>query len=203
MWGSPSSARCRASVCTSVRTTTAKGWEVHGWRGGGRRKRSCHPSLPREFPLRPTRGEKTLTVALSAAIGNTVASFSRVPYEVVKQKLQTGQHKSTSSAVTTMVKEGGLGAFFPRGGVGVQMARDIPYAVVTLLCYEYFQENWVAPRKRMLAGLGETGTPEEKKGREGGSTGVGRAASSSSLDMIAGALAGGIGSFVTNPQLCV
>ena len=30
---------------------------------------------------------KTANIALAAAIGNTVASFSRVPYEVVKQKV--------------------------------------------------------------------------------------------------------------------
>ena len=53
--------------------------------------------------------------------------------------------------------------------------RDIPYAIFTLLSYEYIKENWVLkksihdPNNRWLR------------------------------DMIAGATAGGIGSYLTNP----
>ncbi|KAL9184077.1 hypothetical protein ACHAXT_002163 [Thalassiosira profunda] len=118
---------------------------------------------------------RTLTIACSAAIGNTVASFSRVPYEVVKQALQTGQYPSTLQAMTSMWKEGGMRSFFPMGGVSIQMVRDIPYAIFTLLSYECIKENWVMnrsaenPSKRWL------------------------------YDMIAGATAGGIGSYLTNP----
>jgi len=59
--------------------------------------------------------------------GNTIASFSRVPYEVVKQCLQTGQYSSTKEALVTMWKAGGLRSFFPLGGVSIQM-------VSTMLC---------------------------------------------------------------------
>lgn len=65
----------------------------------------------------------TLTVASAAAIGNTVASFSRVPYEVVKQKLQTGEYSSTFIAMKNMFQNGGLRAFFPVGGISIQMIR--------------------------------------------------------------------------------
>lgn len=42
---------------------------------------------------------QTFYIALSAAIGNTIASASRVPYEVVKQKLQTGVYASMGDAM--------------------------------------------------------------------------------------------------------
>jgi len=119
---------------------------------------------------------QTLTIMTSAAIGNTVASFSRVPYEVVKQSLQTGQYSSTIQAISTMWKDGGMRSFFPLGGISVQMVRDIPYAIFTLLSYEFIKENWVLkrskddPSKRWL------------------------------FDMVAGATAGGIGSYLTNPM---
>ncbi|KAL7520234.1 hypothetical protein ACHAWX_004967 [Stephanocyclus meneghinianus] len=118
---------------------------------------------------------QTFSIALSAAIGNTVASFSRVPYEVVKQSLQTGQYSSTLEALSKMWTMGGMRSFFPLGSITIQMVRDIPYAIFTLLSYEYIKENWVLkmsvedPNNRWLR------------------------------DMIAGATAGGIGSYLTNP----
>lgn len=69
---------------------------------------------------------RTIGIAASAAIGNTFASFSRVPYEVVKQQLQTGQYPNTRKALTAMFRSKGMRAFFPMGGVSIQMVRDIP-----------------------------------------------------------------------------
>ena len=119
---------------------------------------------------------QTLTIMTSAAIGNTVASFSRVPYEVVKQSLQTGQYSSTLQAMSSMWREGGMRSFFPLGGVSIQMVRDIPYAIFTLLSYEFIKENWVLKR-----------TQEDPSKRW-------------FYDMVAGATAGGIGSYLTNPM---
>jgi len=107
--------------------------------------------------------------------GNTVASFSRVPYEVVKQSLQTGQYSSTFKAMSTMWKEGGMRSFFPLGGVSIQMVRDIPYAIFTLVTYEYIKDNWVLKKS--------VDDPNNRWAR----------------DMIAGAAAGGVGSYLTSP----
>ena len=74
----------------------------------------------------PEHVMNSIGVAVSAAIGNTIASFSRVPYEVVKQQLQTGQYTNTWSAISIMFKADGMRAFFPMGGVSIQMVRDIP-----------------------------------------------------------------------------
>jgi hypothetical protein len=118
---------------------------------------------------------RNLSIACSAAIGNTVASFSRVPYEVVKQSLQTGQYPSTMIAMSTMWKDGGFRSFFPLGGVSIQMVRDIPYAIFTLLSYECIKERWVMRKS--------VDDPDNRWLR----------------DMAAGATAGGIGSYLTNP----
>ncbi|KAL3763372.1 hypothetical protein ACHAWU_001945 [Discostella pseudostelligera] len=116
-----------------------------------------------------------LAIGLSAAIGNTVASFSRVPYEVIKQSLQTGQYATTTQAISHMWTTGGIRSFFPLGGISIQMLRDIPYAIFTLLSYEYIKEVWVLKKSE-----------DDPKNRW-------------IRDMIAGATAGGIGSYVTNP----
>lgn len=119
---------------------------------------------------------KNVSIMCSAAIGNTVASFSRVPYEVVKQSLQTAQYSSTSQAVSSMWKQGGMRSFFPLGGISIQMVRDIPYAIFTLLSYEFIKENWVLKRS--------VDDPNNRWLR----------------DMAAGATSGGIGSYLTNPM---
>jgi len=114
---------------------------------------------------------RTLSIAMSAAIGNTVASFSRVPYEVVKQKLQTGEYSSTFGALSDMFRTGGMRAFFPMGGISIQMIRDIPYAIVTLMTYECIREHWVNKQEKAVW-----------------------------RDMVCGAVAGGVGSYATNPM---
>uniref|UniRef100_A0A7S3V944 Mitochondrial carrier protein n=1 Tax=Chaetoceros debilis TaxID=122233 RepID=A0A7S3V944_9STRA len=128
-------------------------------------------------------GVRSLTVATSAAIGNTIASFSRVPYEVVKQKLQTGEYSSTFGALKHMCANGGLRSFFPMGGVAIQMYRDIPYAIVTLLTYECLRDHWVNKNEELSL----------KDGQEAKKVAPWK-------DMIAGGVAGGMGSFMTNPM---
>lgn len=108
-----------------------------------------------------------VAVAVSAAIGNSVASFSRVPYEVLKQKLQTGVYDTTWEALVAAAKSP-MAMLFPKGGIAIQMLRDVPYAVATLLVYEILQGAF-------------TGTAKER-------------------DFVLGGLAGGFGSWVTNPM---
>lgn len=129
----------------------------------------------------PKSGVRSLYVATSAAIGNTVASFSRVPYEVVKQKLQTGEYSSTFGALRHMCSNGGLRSFFPMGGIAIQMYRDIPYAIFTLLTYECLRDNWVNKGKTI------------EDAQDGNKTARWK-------DMVVGGVAGGVGSYLTNPM---
>uniref|UniRef100_A0A7S3L8P2 Mitochondrial carrier protein n=1 Tax=Amphora coffeiformis TaxID=265554 RepID=A0A7S3L8P2_9STRA len=108
-----------------------------------------------------------VAVAVSAAIGNSVASFSRVPYEVLKQKLQMGVYDTTWEALVAAAKNP-VAMLFPKGGVAIQMIRDVPYAIATLLVYEMLQGAF-------------TGVAKER-------------------DFLLGGLAGGFGSWVTNPM---
>lgn len=75
----------------------------------------------------------------------------------------------------------GLLGFFGKGGLKMQWARDIPYAMVTLLVYETLQK--AAARRK--------GPPGAKK----------KGAKANPIEnMVIGAIAGGMGSLVTNPM---
>ena len=116
---------------------------------------------------------QTIYIALSAAIGNTVASASRVPYEVVKQKFQTKVYTNMGDAIRDL----SWGALFPTGGIASQMLRDIPYAVVTLLAYEHLKSVWKGRAERRFPNV-----------------------PTRTWDLLVGGIAGGIGSYVTNPM---
>jgi solute carrier family 25 S-adenosylmethionine transporter 26 len=112
----------------------------------------------------------TASVALSAAIGNSVASFSRVPYEVLKQQLQTGVYTSTWHAFKEISSSKEyMSLLFPKGGIAIQMLRDVPYAVITLMLYETLQDTFHKSRSNKL------------------------------IDFCVGGAAGGFGSWATNP----
>jgi solute carrier family 25 S-adenosylmethionine transporter 26 len=123
------------------------------------------------------RSNRMLSIATSAAIGNSVASFSRVPYEVLKQKLQTGLYRNTWEALRDVAAQNMWWTFFfPKGGVAIQMLRDVPYAVCTLLLYESLQSACTTKLD------------------------VTKSSTSKGLDFCLGGIAGGMGSWVTNPM---
>ncbi|CAM9371335.1 unnamed protein product [Hapterophycus canaliculatus] len=128
-----------------------------------------------------------LSITVSAGVGNFIASFFRVPYEVVKQRLQVGQYPTTSVALTSIYREDGLLGFFGKSGLKMQWARDIPYAMVTLLVYETLQK--AAARRKCSPGSEENSNSSERK-----------AQASPLENMVIGAIAGGMGSLVTNPM---
>lgn len=70
-----------------------------------------------------------------------------------------------------------LRTLFPVGGIASQMLRDIPYAVVTLLTYEHLKHVWKPKAEKLYPTV-----PKR------------------SWDLLVGGLAGGIGSYVTNPM---
>jgi solute carrier family 25 (mitochondrial S-adenosylmethionine transporter), member 26 len=137
----------------------------------------CKQSLGR---TKIGRQHPTAVIAVSAALGNSVASFSRVPYEVLKQKLQTGVYGSTMEALRATAEQGWVRMLFPKGGVAIQMIRDVPYAVCTLLLYESFQRAYQNRPRQQRCGTDTT--------------------SKNGWDFCLGGLAGGIGSWVTNPM---
>ena len=99
----------------------------------------CYSSTKKHLTTVLPDDMKLVAVAISAVIGNSIASVLRVPYEVVKQRLQTGVHSSTLEAILYISKNEGLVGLLGGGKLASQMLRDIPYAVATLLSYEILQ----------------------------------------------------------------
>lgn len=122
------------------------------------------------------------SIMLAAAIGNLVASFLRPPYEIIKQQLQAGIYPDAWTAIASIYQDQGFSGFWQ--GLTAQIVRDIPYAMITLLVYETLQ-TWVLRQREV------TGATEEEKGTM-------RMLPFEAL--LVGALAGGTGSFLTNPM---
>lgn len=136
---------------------------------------------------------RLLAVALSATIGNTMASVLRVPYEVLKQRIQAGQHSSTWEAIKySLAVEGPLG-LFQSGKLSSQIVRDVPYAVITLLSYEMLQRYFKAKSTTSI----KDGIENEIQTDKNTKRPPGR---SRSQDALCGAIAGGLGSFLTTPM---
>ncbi|CAM9141643.1 unnamed protein product [Phaeothamnion confervicola] len=130
------------------------------------------------------------SIAVSAGIGNFVATFFRVPQEIVKQRLQAGVHPNTAVAIASIYQKQGLLGFFGKSGLATQMARDIPYAMITLLVYESLQ-TWSRRRRADAAAATVAG---------GGVAAAVPFKASPFETMFIGAVAGGIGSLLTNPM---
>lgn len=128
------------------------------------------PALAARLRLPPL-----LLIAISASLANTFAATLRVPAELVKQRLQAGMYATPLSAFHSLWSAGGVAAFFPGGAVLAQLARDIPFGVALLISYESFK--WMLRRSR-------------KEGYEPPPW----------ADAACGALAGAIGTILTNPM---
>lgn len=128
---------------------------------------------------------KLLAYALSACIGNTFASVFRVPYEVIKQRMQMGQFSTAWAAIVDCWTNEGVIGLFGGGKLASQIARDVPYAVATLVTYELLQSS----ARLYLSSLEREGRPSALiKRRE------------KMANAVCGSVAGGFGSFVTNPM---
>ncbi|KAI8336308.1 mitochondrial carrier domain-containing protein [Chlamydoabsidia padenii] len=74
---------------------------------------------------------------VAASCGEVTACSVRVPTEVVKQRMQTKQFNTASSAVSNVIRtEGILGLY--RGFLST-VAREIPFTCIQFPLYEYFK----------------------------------------------------------------
>lgn len=84
----------------------------------------------------------------SASIGEIVACSVRVPSEVVKQRVQTGQHASSWASFTNILKnQSGEGVF--RGlyrGYFTTILREIPFTMIQFPLYEKMKSMWASAR---------------------------------------------------------
>lgn len=174
---------------------------------------SCKSRLTAVFPPR----FQLFAVALSAMIGNTLASFLRVPYEVIKQRIQAGQFSNTMEAVAYSWKNEGVVGLFGGGKLASQIVRDVPYAIVTLVSYEILQGILTQMSQRALVMLKEETNQKNKKNNsnnnnsnsnnDSNNNGIGIPHSPLGLlgnkklkDALCGSLAGGLGTLATTPM---
>lgn len=129
-------------------------------------------------------GSRSLAVGLAAAIANTFACVLRVPYEVMKARLQSGAAVNLFDALQQASGIDNMLALFGGGKLMSQIIRDVPYAILAAVCYDVLQTHVFNAK---IAGQVNTVKQTNNKG------GVWQ-------DMTCGAVAGGISTFLTTPM---
>jgi len=130
---------------------------------------------------------RSLAVAIAAALANTIACVLRVPYEVLKARLQSGAASNLVVAVQQVSGLEGILSLFSGGKLMSQIIRDVPYAMLTAVCYDILQTHVFNAK---VAGQSSGSNANQSKGKGGG---IGQ-------DMISGAIAGGVSTFLTTPM---
>lgn len=91
----------------------------------------------------------TVAHAGAAAGADIVQSVVRVPFEVVKQRVQAGVDVSGRAALSNVLKTQG-----PRGlyrGWGALAMRDLPFDIIEFPLYEWFKSEWAKVKGEKLA----------------------------------------------------
>ncbi|GMI90768.1 SAM TRANSPORTER1, S-adenosylmethionine carrier 1 [Hibiscus trionum] len=84
----------------------------------------------------------------AGALGGAASSLIRVPTEVVKQRMQTGQFASAPAAVRLIVaKEGFRGLY---AGYGSFLLRDLPFDAIQFCIYEQLRMGYKLAARRDL-----------------------------------------------------
>lgn len=84
----------------------------------------------------------------AGAVGGIAASFIRVPTEVVKQRMQTGQFTSAPDAVRLIVSKEGFKGFY--AGYGSFLLRDLPFDAIQFCIYEQLRIGYRVAAQREL-----------------------------------------------------
>ncbi|KAI3451061.1 hypothetical protein Pfo_007726 [Paulownia fortunei] len=84
----------------------------------------------------------------AGALGGLAASCIRVPTEVVKQRMQTGQFASAPDAVRLIVSKEGFKGLY--AGYGSFLLRDLPFDAIQFCIYEQLRIGYKLAAKRDL-----------------------------------------------------
>ncbi|XWS44821.1 hypothetical protein CRYUN_Cryun15aG0081900 [Craigia yunnanensis] len=84
----------------------------------------------------------------AGAIGGMAASLIRVPTEVVKQRMQTGQFTSAPHAVHLITSNEGFRGLY--AGYGSFLLRDLPFDAIQFCIYEQLRIGYKAAARRDL-----------------------------------------------------
>ncbi|CAA0815298.1 S-adenosylmethionine carrier 1-chloroplastic/mitochondrial [Striga hermonthica] len=100
--------------------------------------------LLRSFP----ENLSALAHLTAGALGGLAASCIRVPTEVVKQRMQTGQFASAPDAVRLIVSKEGFRGLY--AGYGSFLLRDLPFDAIQFCIYEQLRIGYKLAAKRDL-----------------------------------------------------
>lgn len=92
-------------------------------------KRVCLDRLPENL--------SSVAHLTGAVAGSITASLVRTPAEIIKQRLQCGQHSGPISAVRSTLKTSGMIGFYR--GIVPMLLRDLPFNAVEFVAYEQFK----------------------------------------------------------------
>ncbi|KAL2240986.1 UNVERIFIED_CONTAM: S-adenosylmethionine carrier 1, chloroplastic/mitochondrial [Sesamum indicum] len=84
----------------------------------------------------------------AGVLGGIASSFIRVPTEVVKQRMQTGQFTSASDAVRLIASKEGFKGLY--AGYGSFLLRDLPFDAIQFCLYEQLRIGYKLAAKRDL-----------------------------------------------------
>ncbi|XP_020554566.1 S-adenosylmethionine carrier 1, chloroplastic/mitochondrial isoform X1 [Sesamum indicum] len=87
-------------------------------------------------------------VLTAGVLGGIASSFIRVPTEVVKQRMQTGQFTSASDAVRLIASKEGFKGLY--AGYGSFLLRDLPFDAIQFCLYEQLRIGYKLAAKRDL-----------------------------------------------------
>ena len=96
-----------------------------------------------------------------SGLGTLVGTTVRIPCEVLKQRLQTGQHDNAIEAFKAVTKNGPRGLF---AGTAATLSREVPFYVIGLVAYEKLKKAAAieeAEREARLRAEFEAAIPEE------------------------------------------
>ena len=82
-----------------------------------------------------------------SGLGTLVGTTVRIPCEVLKQRLQTGQHDNVVESFKTVTKGGYRGLF---AGTAATLSREIPFYVIGLVTYEKLKKAAAAAKRKDL-----------------------------------------------------
>eukprot|EP00026_Physarum_polycephalum_P009709 Phypoly_transcript_09843.p1 GENE.Phypoly_transcript_09843~~Phypoly_transcript_09843.p1 ORF type:complete len:318 (+),score=44.08 Phypoly_transcript_09843:255-1208(+) len=90
-------------------------------------------------PHRPS----TPHILMAGGFAGLLQSFVICPVDVVKNKMQVGQHESTTKTITQIMKTRGVGGFYT--GFGATLLRDVPAYAAFFTTYELLKKLGADP----------------------------------------------------------
>ena len=83
-----------------------------------------------------------------SGLGTLVETSVRIPCEVLKQRLQTGQHANAVEAFKAVTANGPKGLF---AGTAATLSREVPFYVIGLVAYEKLKKAAATMKRKDLS----------------------------------------------------